>query len=173
MGPGPVKSEDTRSAAARRRTAGPSRFLPKDRLRAPIQNPTPKKASPRGGLVFGRRYCVTVKTPPLTANPPLVLIWMCPVVTPVGTTAVTWVSEFTLKLTAFSQSKPTLVVWVRLFPVMVTGLPTGFATARRAMMSVGLESGENPIFPGCLDSVCGARVRMRESSELQANGRPL
>jgi len=28
MGPGPVKSEDTRSAAARRRTAGPSKFLP-------------------------------------------------------------------------------------------------------------------------------------------------
>jgi hypothetical protein len=50
---------------------------------------------------------------------------MRPVIAPVGTTAVTWVSEFTVKLAAFSQSKPTLVVWVRLFPVIVTGVPAG------------------------------------------------
>ena len=46
-----------------------------------------------------------------------------PVTAPVGTVAVTFVSEFTVKL-AFMPPKATLVVCFRLMPVMVTGVPT-------------------------------------------------
>ena len=47
-------------------------------------------------------YGVTVKTPALVALPPGVVIAMCPVAAPVGTVAVTCVSEFTVKVVAFA-----------------------------------------------------------------------
>lgn len=61
----------------------------------------------------------------LTAVPPGVVIAMCPVFAPVGTVAVTWVSESTVKLVAFTPPKVTFFVPVKLVPVIVTGVPTG------------------------------------------------
>ena len=43
-----------------------------------------------------------------------------PVTAPVGTVAVTWVSELAVNVVAFTPPKVTLVVGVRLFPVMTT-----------------------------------------------------
>jgi hypothetical protein len=71
-----------------------------------------------------RRYCVTVKTAALVAVPPGVVIAILPVFAPVGTFAVTCVSEFTATVVALTPPNVTFVVWVRLPPVMVTGVPT-------------------------------------------------
>ena len=54
--------------------------------------------------------------PLLMAVPPGVVIVMCPVFAPVGTVAVTCMSEFTVKLVAFTPPNVTFVVWVRLTP---------------------------------------------------------
>jgi hypothetical protein len=48
-----------------------------------------------------------------------------PVVAPVGTVAVTWVSEFTMKVVATVPLKVTLIVCVSPVPVIITGVPTG------------------------------------------------
>jgi hypothetical protein len=53
---------------------------------------------------------VTVNTPELTAVPPRVVIAIFPVFAPVGTVAVTRVSEFTVKLVAFTPPNVTFVV---------------------------------------------------------------
>jgi hypothetical protein len=66
-----------------------------------------------------------VKTAELVAVPPGVVIAIFPVFAPVGTFAVTFVSEFTANVVAFTPPKVTFVVWVRLTPVIVTGVPTG------------------------------------------------
>jgi hypothetical protein len=71
------------------------------------------------------RYCVTVNTSGLPAVPPGVVITIFPVFAPVGTSAVTCVSEFTVNVVAFTPPKVTLEACVRLTPVMVTGVPTG------------------------------------------------
>src|SRR4029077_10327219 len=51
----------------------------------------PKRSKKRSG--YG-----TVKTVGLTAVPPGVVTWIVPVTAPVGTVAVTWVSELTVKV---------------------------------------------------------------------------
>jgi hypothetical protein len=70
------------------------------------------------------RYCVTVNTVALVAIPPGVVIAILPVFAPVGTFAVTCVSEFTATVVALTPPNVNFVVWVRLPPVMVTGVPT-------------------------------------------------
>ena len=60
----------------------------------------------------------------LVTLPPLVVTMIFPVVAPVGTVAVTWVSEFTVKL-ADVPLNVTFVVCVSPVPVIVTGVPTG------------------------------------------------
>src|SRR5579872_4309743 len=69
-------------------------------------------------------YCVTVKTPELIAVPPGVVIAILPVFAPEGTLAVTSVSEFTTTVVALTPPNVTLLVCVRLTPVIVTGVPT-------------------------------------------------
>jgi hypothetical protein len=68
---------------------------------------------------------ITVNVPELVAVPPGVVITMCPVFAPLGTVAVTCVSEFTVTTVAFTPPKVTFVVCVRLTPVIVTTVPTG------------------------------------------------
>jgi hypothetical protein len=48
-----------------------------------------------------------------------------PLVAPVGTVAVIWVDEFTVKLVAFVVLNRTAVAPVKLVPVMTTLVPTG------------------------------------------------
>jgi len=50
---------------------------------------------------------------------------MCPVFAPVGTVASTSVCEITVKAVALTPPKMTLLVCLRLTPVMVTTVPTG------------------------------------------------
>lgn len=59
----------------------------------------------------------------LVAVPPAVVMAIFPVIAPVGTVAVTCVSESTVKLAATS-SNVTPVVCVRLTPVIWTSVPT-------------------------------------------------
>ena len=66
------------------------------------------------------RHYVTVKTPELTAVPPGVVMAILPVTAPLGTVAFTWVSLTTVTVVAFTPSKVTFVVRLRLTPVMVT-----------------------------------------------------
>ena len=61
----------------------------------------------------------------LTATPPGVVMAILPVFAPVGTVAVTCVSEFAVNAVAFTPPNVTLVVWVRLAPVMSTTVRTG------------------------------------------------
>jgi hypothetical protein len=70
------------------------------------------------------RYCLTVKTAALVAVPPGVVIAIFPVFAPLGTFAVTCVSEFTANVVALTRPNVTFVVSVRLTPVIVTGVPT-------------------------------------------------
>ena len=65
-----------------------------------------------------------MKTAELVAVPPGVVIAIFPVFAPVGTFAVTCVSEFTVTVVALTPPNVTFVVCVRLTPVMVTGVPT-------------------------------------------------
>ena len=58
------------------------------------------------------------------ALPPFVVTAIFPVAAPVGTSAVTCVSEFTVKVADF-PSNVTFVVCFRPVPVMVTEVPTG------------------------------------------------
>jgi hypothetical protein len=57
-----------------------------------------------------RRYCVTVKTPELVAIPPGAVIAIFPVFAPVGTLAITFVSESTVTLVAGTPPNVTFVV---------------------------------------------------------------
>ena len=61
----------------------------------------------------------------LLTDPPRVVIAIFPVTAPVGTFAVTWVSEFTVTVVAATPPKVTFVVWVSPVPVSTTGVPTG------------------------------------------------
>jgi hypothetical protein len=56
------------------------------------------------------RYCVTVNTVALVAIPPGVVIAILPVFAPVGTFAVTCVSEFTATVVALTPPNVTFVV---------------------------------------------------------------
>ena len=68
---------------------------------------------------------MTVKAVALVAVPPGVVTAIFPVTAPVGTVAVTCVSEFTVGAIASTPPKVTFVVCARLTPVMVTTVPTG------------------------------------------------
>ena len=61
----------------------------------------------------------------LDAVPPGVVITILPVFAPLGTVAVTCVSELTVKLVAATPPNVTFVAWVRLTPKIVTTVPTG------------------------------------------------
>src|SRR5204863_1243689 len=67
---------------------------------------------------------VPVKLPALVAVPPGVVTLIDPEVAPLGTVAVIWVLVFTVKL-APVPLKATAVAPAKLFPVMVTEVPTG------------------------------------------------
>jgi hypothetical protein len=54
----------------------------------------------------------------------MVVTAIFPVIAPVGTVAVTWISELTVKVVAATPPKVTPVVWVNPVPVMVTMVPT-------------------------------------------------
>lgn len=68
---------------------------------------------------------LTVKAPELLTVPPGVVTAIFPVIAPMGTVAVSCVSEFTVKVVAATPPKVTLVVCLRLTPVIVTTVPTG------------------------------------------------
>ena len=70
------------------------------------------------------RFQLTVKFVVLVTPPPFVIMEIWPVAAPVGTVAVIWVSEFTVK-EAEVPSKATFVAWVRPAPVITTVVPTG------------------------------------------------
>src|SRR6266550_5336258 len=77
-----------------------------------------------GNLVRTPQNCyATVKLVALVAVPPGVVMAILPVSAPLGTIAVTRVSEFTVKV-AFTPWKVTFVVCLRLTPVIVTAVPT-------------------------------------------------
>ena len=67
---------------------------------------------------------VTVKLLPLEAVPAVVVTRIGPVVAALGTVAVIWVLEFTVKL-APVLLKATAVAAVKLLPLIVTLVPTG------------------------------------------------
>ena len=75
--------------------------------------------------MFHSSVVVTVKEAVLVAVPPGVAIVIFPVTAPVGTTAVTPVSEFTVKLVERTPPNATRVAPVKLVPVIVTEVPTG------------------------------------------------
>lgn len=66
-----------------------------------------------------------MKLPVLQPVPPAVVIEIGPAVAPLGTVAVTSLSEFTVKEVAATPSKATPVVCLRLTPVIFTSVPTG------------------------------------------------
>ena len=66
-----------------------------------------------------------MKTVLLVTDPPAVVIVIFPVLAPVGTFAVTWVSEFTVTVVAATLPNVTFVVWASPVPVSTTGVHTG------------------------------------------------
>lgn len=60
---------------------------------------------------------------------------MTPDNAPVGTVAVTSVSETTVKLVAGIEPNATCVVCVRLFPVIVTGVPAAPLEGRKVVIT--------------------------------------
>ena len=79
---------------------------------------------PRSPSVQSETYGWTVKIPELVAVPCGVVMAILPVSAPVGTFAVTLVSELTLNVVAATPPKVTLVAPVKVFPVMITGVPS-------------------------------------------------
>jgi hypothetical protein len=82
------------------------------------------------------RCCVPVNTSGLAVVPPGVVITIFPVFAPVGTSAVTCVSEFTVNVVAFTPPKVTLEACARVTPVMVTGVPTGPLVGVKVLIAV-------------------------------------
>ena len=70
----------------------------------------------------------------LVAVPPGVVIVIGPVVAPEGTVAVTWLSEFTVKVAEVALNF-TLVAPVKLVPVRVTTVPTGPLVGLKLVMT--------------------------------------
>src|SRR5438874_1007336 len=68
---------------------------------------------------------VTVKLLVLVAVPTEVLTLIGPLLAPLGTVVVIWVSAVTLHLAAAPLEKVTVVVPLKLLPLMVTEVPTG------------------------------------------------
>ena len=61
----------------------------------------------------------------LEVVPPDVVMLIFPVFAPVGTVAITCVSEFTVNIVATTLPNDTFVVCFRLTPVILTEVPTG------------------------------------------------
>jgi hypothetical protein len=80
-----------------------------------------------------QHHYVTVKFVTLFAVPPGVVMEIGPVVAPVGTVAVTCVSEFTVKV-AETPLNVRLVAPVKLVPVIVTEVPTGPLVGLKLLM---------------------------------------
>jgi len=76
-------------------------------------------------VIVGEPAAVTVKLLALEAVPPGVVTMIFPVMAPVGTTAVIWVAELTVKFVAEVFLNVTSVAPVRFVPVMTTDVPTG------------------------------------------------
>src|ERR1035438_505481 len=70
-------------------------------------------------------YFVTLKLLALVAVPPGVVTAIFPVTAPVGTVALTCVSEFAMGLVACTPPNMTIVVCASLTPVIVTDVPMG------------------------------------------------
>ena len=68
---------------------------------------------------------ITVKSVALVAIPPAVSTWMGPVVAPVGTDVVIWLSLITVNDGWFVPLKRTAVAPVNPVPVTVTAVPSG------------------------------------------------
>ena len=68
---------------------------------------------------------MTVNVAADTAVPPAVVTLIFPVTAPVGTTAVIFVAEFTVKMVAATPPMLTFVAPVKPLPVMTTCDPTG------------------------------------------------
>ena len=68
---------------------------------------------------------VTLKLLELVAEPPAVVTVTFPVLAPLGTVAVTLLSEMTVTVVAFTPPKVTFVVCVRPVPLMVMTVPIG------------------------------------------------
>src|SRR5580692_3630412 len=98
-----------------------------------------EKPPRRGGSrLLPSRYYVTLKMGVLVALPPFVVTTILPVVAPVGTSALTSVSEITVKVADF-PSNVTFVVCFRPVPLMVTEVPTGPLVGLKLVM-VGSKS---------------------------------
>ncbi len=65
-----------------------------------------------------------MKVPELVTVPPVLVMTIFPVIAPVGTVAVTWVSELTVKVVVVTPPKVTLLVCVSPVPVITTLVPT-------------------------------------------------
>src|SRR5947209_11525586 len=86
---------------------------------------------------------VTVNVAALVAVPPFVVTTILPVFAPLGTVAVSWVSELIVNTGALSAPNFTAVVCDRLVPVIHTDVPTGPL------------DGANPEIVGTTLKVCG------------------
>ena len=91
-----------------------------DTLLAPVE---PVKLPP-SNVVSLSRVELTVKALALVPVPAALVMLMAPVVAPLGTVVLTWLSETTVKLAAVPL-KPTAVAPLNPLPVSVTEVPTG------------------------------------------------
>ena len=92
-------------------------------------NPVPVMVTTVPTLPLGgeklRIVGVTLKVPELVAEPPSVVTTIFPVLAPLGTVAVTLLSELTVNMVAATPPKVTFVVCVSPVPLMVTEVPIG------------------------------------------------
>ena len=103
---------------------------------------------------------VTVKLMPLVAVPPGVVTWIGPLVAPLGTVAVSWVLDVTVKL-AVVPLKVTEVAPVKLVPLIVTWVPTGPLVGEKELILSVTEKGfgkRTPITEYRLQSRAGKGV---------------
>ncbi len=91
-------------------------------------------------VVVGGGGALTVKLLEEVALPPGVVTLRGPFVAPAGTTAVSWLSESTVKLAASVPLKLTLLAPVNPLPVNVTVLPTAPEVGLK-LLSVGAGGG--------------------------------
>src|SRR6185312_15779089 len=91
-------------------------------------------------VVVGGGGGVTVKLPLDVAVPPAVVTLRGPLVAPAGTTAVSWLSESTVKLLASVPLKLTRLAPVKPLPVSVTVLPAALLVGVK-LVSVGAGGG--------------------------------
>src|SRR5579863_1699985 len=85
---------------------------------------TPETEKEAGPPLPAKNYGVTVNFAELLPVPPGVITEIFPVLAPVGTLAINCLSDFTMKVFCVTPPKVTLVVCVRLSPLIVTGVPT-------------------------------------------------